>query len=342
MPTKQLLNIFILGCSILSCKKSTTPNPPPIQPAVDVYLTGSVGSGNLERAVYWKNDSLVGLAAAPSSTSSISVYGPDTYVTGSQGNSVGYWKNGVFVSLSDTISLQIGGLASNGNYAFIVAYNKDSSAVQYYRNTELFNIPTNQVPGKTTGITTFVTSIYVSGVIKNQNGVDVAVYWKDGTLVTLSDGTKNAYTSGILLYNGNVYISGGETDSSNQHYIAKYWVNDAPVTLPDSNNVEITTGITVDGSNIYLSGYEQTGTINSSAIRRAKFWKNGAPVNIDDGSRNNFATSIAAKNSNLYVVFRDVSPSATSVASYLFNDQVIALKDGIDPALANSIFLVSH
>ncbi len=78
-------------------------------------------------------------------------------------------------------------------------------------------------------------NIYIAG---NQKGAeDIAYYWKvedpSGTPVIteyqLGDGITDSYGDEIMVVNGTVYISGSETDSSDDDYNA-YWTNPASAT----------------------------------------------------------------------------------------------------------------
>ena len=66
------------------------------------------------------------------------------------------------------------------------------------------------------------------------NGIHyVAMYWKNGSPVILSDGAMNGDTRSIFVSGNDVYVVGREFNGTN--YLGKYWKNARPVILTDSS-----------------------------------------------------------------------------------------------------------
>ena len=178
----------------------------------------------------------------------------------------------------------------------------------------------------------FVLSPPVSGDVYVAGYAGGAAYWKNGTLVSLTNGNIRANANDIAISGSDVYVAGWENNGTKLE--AKYWKNGIPVTLAGGS---IATAIAVSGSDVYVAGYEYNdGTTFSTSV--AKYWKNGIPIVLTDGSQRVKANGIAVSGDDVYVVgFEGGSPSNIKLARYWKNGTPVSLTNGTNWAEANDI-----
>lgn len=119
--------------------------------------------------------------------------------------------------------------------------------------------------------------VYVAGYESNDAGISVAKYWKNGHAISLTDGTREAFSyPSITVAGSDVYVAGGEVESFNgglTNYVAKYWKNGQAVSLTDvTTGTAFAQSIAVVGSDVYVAG---DGDV-------AKYWKNGQPITLSN------------------------------------------------------------
>jgi len=263
-----LIQIIISVAAIHSCKKPPPePGSTPASSQVDVYVAGYEGDhydGGV--AKYWKNGQAISIPLTDGSTSavasSIAVVGSDVYVAGfeltsftSGGMGVAkYWKNGQAVPLTSGSSLTFANsIVVVGSDVYVTG-------------------------GAAEG--TELTDGY-GNVYRNL----IAKYWKNGQVVSLTDGTNYAKASSIAIVGNDVYVAGYEGSS------AKYWKNGQAISLTDGTNAAVANSIAVVGSDVYVAGFEWNG---SNYV--AKYWKNGQAKALSDGTKDVRATSIVVVN----------------------------------------------
>jgi hypothetical protein len=239
----------------------------------DVYVAGAIhdiAGGNNGHAVYWKNGNLTYLpentrpiqstdnypiSSTESRANSIFISGSDIYIAGEEtitklispypspgyiyGISALYWKN------SNAVYLIQGSYYNSyfdEAYSIFVAgqdvYACGALESRYWKNG-------NSVSLGGTAKSIFVSGgdVYVAGTQKDgepfqtYNGTryrTVAKYWKNGTPVNLTDGTRDAYATSIAVSGNDVYVAGYEENTAGtQDYVAKYWKNGSPMILGD-------------------------------------------------------------------------------------------------------------
>lgn len=182
---------------------------------------------------------------------------------------------------------------------------------------------------ETIDIKSYQVDVYVAGS-KTVNNRSVAVYWKNGTEVILSDGSQNTNVYSIFVDNGDVHVVGAEIYGGYAND-AKYWKNGTSIELDEGRSA---TSVFVDNGNVYIAGtrLDEVNTLNSVA----KYWKNGLSVDLSDGSQRETATAITVDNGDVYVA-GTANKVSTRVAKYWKNGTAVILTDGTNDAFANSI-----
>ena len=191
--------------------------------------------------------------------------------------------------------------------------------------------------------------VYVAGYITNSDDITVAVYWKDGDLIELTDGTSDAEARAIAVDGDDVYVVGYESDkgvywkngteieledgeiaysiaiddgdvyiagnaTGGNRTIAAYWKNDSIVKLTDGTNYAYAYSVAVDGDDVYVAGYEYI-----SSDTGAVYWKNGTEVELEDGEK---ARSIAVDDGDIYVAGDEWNEDDERQLTYWINGTV--------------------
>jgi hypothetical protein len=258
----------------------------------DVYVGGieqDVPSGNAI-IKYWKNGMPTTLSMGPlAEFGSMTVVGNDVYVCGNEIDNAKhiakYWKNGVETKLTNGINhAKAYAIAVSGNDVYVVGSDGVSGAT-LWKNGTAINL---------TGLLVYPLSIavvgneiYVGGEQLNGNNKHVAVYWKNGQVIPLSDGTRDARLRSIVVdNNGVVHATGHESDPVSvpvpKYGVGKYW-NSNGTSVNLSNAIDWNWvnpyAIAVYGNDVFIAGYEADG-INGYNYTIAKFWKNGVVTDI--------------------------------------------------------------
>lgn len=307
---KQYLFIAItaaVAISLNSCKKSSAADDSggggggggnqPTQTVKDVYVAGyEIKSTGKNVAKYWKNGTAVTLTdgSRDAVANAVFVVGNDVYVAGYQDkagsilNIATYWKNGVAYSLSITGT---GGTFDAAKSIFVSG-----------------------------------SDVYAAGIERATTGNDVAKYWKNGTPVNLTDGTKDANAECVFVNGNDVYVSGSEnkTGISSSAGIAKYWKNGVAVNLTDGSTDANAAAIVVIGNDVYVAG-----TVNdATGYAKAVYWKNGNIVSLSGGSQNSYGNSLFTNGADVYVGGKNGNAAIQS--GYWKND--LASFSGFAPA----------
>lgn len=139
-----------------------------------------------------------------------------------------------------------------------------------------------------------VKDVYVCGSVKVGNN-DVAVYWKNGVAVYLTQSPNNGGLNDIFVVGNDVYACGYEEFDGAS--VAKYWKNGVGTALSGGN---VATGITVVGNDVHVCG-----NVTGDTYFRAKYWKNNAASVFALSDMSSSATDICSEGNDIYISGRD-------------------------------------
>lgn len=249
----------------------------------DVYV-GGIERDDLsghETIKYWKNGipKTLSMSSSLAEFGSMTVVGNDVYVAGSEAENTGrvakYWKNGNEIKLTDgTYFAHAYGIAVSGNDVYVVG---SGNGAKFWKNGMAVDLP---------GFYSYPLSIAVAGNDVYVGGTQlignkkVAMYWKNGQSIPLSDGIRDANIRAIAVDNGVVHATGYESDPASGYSIGKYWNSKgASVNLSNATNWVNPYAIAVYGNDVFIAGYQVDG-LNGANYIIAKFWKNAVETDI--------------------------------------------------------------
>lgn len=150
--------------------------------------------------------------------------------------------------------------------------------------------------------------IYVAG---SDNGQ--AVYWKNGTEVSLTGGQM---ATGIVAIGSNVYVCGYGINPSTGMQTVQYWLNGTLTNLTGASTFPLTSGIAVSSSgDVYICGYDLF-------TNQAWYWKNSVIHTLPSGEPTGIAVSSAGD------VYMSNGIQASSGPSYYKNGVLTTLSGG--------------
>jgi hypothetical protein len=178
--------------------------------------------------------------------------------------------------------------------------------------------------------------VYVSGYYPLDMG-DIAMYWKNGVEVRLTDGTTLAKANAIYVVGRDIYVAGYE-QYANKRQMAKYWKNGRSVNLTDGNLDANATSVFVSGKFVYVAGVEGYVGPNNHLTHVAKYWKNGIAMSLSDSVNFPYVSSIFVSGKDVYVA-GGISINNTRIAAYWKNGVIKKLTEGVPYGMAESIFV---
>lgn len=222
--------------------------------------------------------------------SSLITSGKDVYIAA---QSAGYYKNDVFVPLTNAQNIQF--LALSDTTVFAAGIDHTDQMAYWQNNTETILSISSPVPGtqgdKNTGLSGMTVSganAYVSGgmsysAFTGAGTGNYGVLWNNGAVQYFGPGagqlqSVNAAaipgTAGVAVLGNDVYVAGIIPDDT---YAGGYWENG---TFNSINNGEFRPlAMLAFGNDVYIPGYTYTGTGSSYATQGA-YWKNGTLINF--------------------------------------------------------------
>jgi hypothetical protein len=277
----------------------------------DVYIIDNVPAGGVN---YWKNGTIVNVFDGSGETSAIFVSGSDVYVAGKADNLVAYWKNGAQTKLTDGKNYaNATALYVSGYNVYVSGYEQTGSlrAAKCWKNGNEITLDKGKHEScEATSVFVIGSDVYAAGYGWTgalYNAVTTAVFWKNGQITDLTDGTNAARATSLFVAGNTVYVAGydesGDPFENTQgpqkyHSVAKYWQNGTAIGLSDGKYDAQALSLYIAGKDVYTAGYEANGEpgwdMNGGEIIKqvAKYWKNGVAVPLSDGKDNYYATSI--------------------------------------------------
>lgn len=216
----------------------------------DVYVAGYGGNGNYPMACYWKNGTAIYLTDGTdyAAISSIYVSGNSVYTAGVETALNGfdkakYWKNSKEeeLSITNNISSSASSVYVSGNDVYIAG--DDGNSAVYWENGKETVLNGN---GMGKYVCSSGSDVYIAGEVydaTSSNGL--AVYWKNGTAIYLTDSKISASANAICITAGDVYTVGDYTTGYKS--VSVYWKNGTIITLPaQSDSYSYATAIFVE------------------------------------------------------------------------------------------------
>ena len=149
-----------------------------------------------------------------------------------------------------------------------------------------------------------VNSIFVSGNDVYAAGYDGlnAVYWKNGTEITLMEGNSAAsefWVNSVYVLGQDVYTVGSSKEAGNAFPPLYYLKNGVMIPVHTLDNYGPGNSIFVSGNDVYIAGMNESAP--PPFIPTAAFWKNGNLTLLPRSEINSFANSIFVLANNVYV-----------------------------------------
>ena len=169
--------------------------------------------------------------------------------------------------------------------------------------------------------------VFLAGALYNGKK-SVATLWKNNISADFSDGTYNAYPTGMYVSGNDVYVAGSEAKARGGIFeVATIWKNGTAIYLSDTNNTShaYANAVFVSGTDVYAAGFLES---------RATVWKNSVTKKLTADSLISFANTVYVSGNDVYV--------GGSMSKAFLNSQQTAViwKNGIATSLSDTISVV--
>lgn len=164
--------------------------------------------------------------------------------------------------------------------------------------------------------------VCVVGSVTASNGVTVAAYWKNGSLVKVGDSTSISFANSIVVNGSDVYVGGASTTQSSQT-VATYWKNGVATKLTDGTLQSSVTDMILVGGNLYVAG----NSSYSNGNQVSEHWINTPGSLVLDSSKLNVEVGIGVIGQDVYVAgFNSIPWSGKVKGAYLKDGQIKLLQ----------------
>jgi hypothetical protein len=272
-----------------------------------VYVLGECqNDNNFIKPCYWENNLKVesGLETIAFTAQNILYSNNNIYIVG---RTLVSDKAYMLKSTTETIFIESGagatGVATIGEDIYTCGYYSFSGihTVALWKNATLSPILDNsEIISESIGttITSSDGNIYVGGYIKNNQGKQVACYWKNKQRNDLTDGLTDAIVNSIFVDGTDVYAAGHYTAAINNiiSTVACYWKNGVKLDL-SSYSAEAYS-IYISKGSVFISGNYST-----SLGPVACYWKNGGKtdLNLGNGAKWSNTSCIKIVDDNVFI-----------------------------------------
>ena len=244
------------------------------------------------------------------------------------------WENGISTNLTDGKSFaQPTSVFVSGNDIYVVGSEIKAgiNVARLWKNGVATNLTDGSHDAAARSVFVAGTDVYVLG-IENDGRKFVPKVWKNEVPTELRHGSGNVDVSSIFVKNADIYAAGAEFNGDPATNGAKLWKNGIDTIL---SKVGKLSGVILLDNDIVTTGY-YGGNVDRST---AAVWKNGILGSIQtDLYYSSYASSLHAVNNNIYISGSGINFSGTSVAVVWKNGIPINLSDGMNYAIAMSVY----
>ncbi len=346
-----ILGVYVSTLMTSGCGSNSSSQQLKKNTVTDVYVAGWENSSLNSIALvakYWKNGNPVVLSQQPSEAYAIAVSGNDVYVAGQVAGSTHdiavYWKNGVEADLTDGSSeAEADSIFVQGTDVYVAG--RDGDAAMYWKNGAPVVLDANAL---VSNVIVSGADVYVAGWKYRTTQIDpthivdypVALYWKNGDEVDLTDGRVTAYANSIFLLGSDVYVAGATSSATYAtDLIPTYWKNGSALQLPGNDSFNWAAWIWANGTDVYVAGNDLN--LNNRTYA-ATTWKDGTRSDLWNGNDTSNASQVTVDGTDVYISGDLSANGGIQRAGYWKNGQRVDVSSSTEMASAKSIVVVTH
>jgi hypothetical protein len=182
--------------------------------------------------------------------------------------------------------------------------------------------------------------VYVAGYELNAAGNDVAMVWKNGVGLALTNGNFGAYATSVTVSGSDVYVAGVESNGSAT--VAMVWKNGSATALTDGTLEAAANQIIVSGSDVYVAGGQYGFDNNTQFVDEVGYWKNGVFTTLvksdSQGQGGGQAAAIAIEGQDVYVAGTQSITTQTGPGTAVENSVPTYWKNGAPTTLTSGLY----